>query len=562
MNQMMLALLYANPDAFIGQNINRLKQGAILRIPGREEALNVAAAEAAAVVREQTEAWRQQFATIAQPAEPEPDTDREPRTAAAPRSSSDSRLELVPPRSDSATGTSAQSGASADATGRELRAELVRAREDVNTLNQENVELKSRVGELEKSQGDSQRLIDLQDSELAAAQKRLSELEARLAQADAAAGEVSPDAMPGQDEGLDGSVEEPDTLTLDEPDAEAAAPLEPATLEIDSEAAPESVDPVVQAPISEPVSTPVPIAEEPAASATPPPVRVPEPTPWYMNIWVLAGGGLVLVGLVALVLARRKSGGSSAAPRYSSSDVASSLAAAKGGGAAATSADDGVDEQEADLIEAVAIEPANLSAHLDLVRYYYDQGDAASFEQAAEAMYARVYDPEDMSWKQTVAMGQEMAPDHPLFVAARATEYAEPEAPSEPEPDDDLDWGSAGDNDSTQQMSLDELEAHMTGSAPEPAPAPPRQIETPVSTPVATASYNQNPSSASSGSGDNGDDEQMGEDTDAASTKLELARAYLDMGDVEGARGMLEEVVNEGNPGQRAEAKRLLDEIR
>jgi FimV-like protein len=34
------------------------------------------------------------------------------------------------------------------------------------------------------------------------------------------------------------------------------------------------------------------------------------------------------------------------------------------------------------------------------------------------------------------------------------------------------------------------------------------------------------------------------------------------MGDVEGARGMLEEVVNEGNPGQRAEAKRLLDEIR
>jgi pilus assembly protein FimV len=49
---------------------------------------------------------------------------------------------------------------------------------------------------------------------------------------------------------------------------------------------------------------------------------------------------------------------------------------------------------------------------------------------------------------------------------------------------------------------------------------------------------------------------------DAASTKLELARAYLDMGDVEGARGMLEEVMGEGNAGQRAEARRLLDEIR
>src|SRR5690606_20445465 len=52
------------------------------------------------------------------------------------------------------------------------------------------------------------------------------------------------------------------------------------------------------------------------------------------------------------------------------------------------------------------------------------------------------------------------------------------------------------------------------------------------------------------------------EGDDAASTKLERARAYLDMGDVEGARGMLEEVASEGNSGQRAEAKRLLDEIR
>jgi pilus assembly protein FimV len=49
---------------------------------------------------------------------------------------------------------------------------------------------------------------------------------------------------------------------------------------------------------------------------------------------------------------------------------------------------------------------------------------------------------------------------------------------------------------------------------------------------------------------------------DAAATKLELARAYLDMGDVDGARGMLEEVTGEGNPAQRAEARSLLDSIR
>ena len=42
------------------------------------------------------------------------------------------------------------------------------------------------------------------------------------------------------------------------------------------------------------------------------------------------------------------------------------------------------------------------------------------------------------------------------------------------------------------------------------------------------------------------------------STKLDLARAYMDMGDVEGARSTLEEVMAEGNDNQRKEAKELL----
>jgi pilus assembly protein FimV len=45
-------------------------------------------------------------------------------------------------------------------------------------------------------------------------------------------------------------------------------------------------------------------------------------------------------------------------------------------------------------------------------------------------------------------------------------------------------------------------------------------------------------------------------------TKLDLARAYMDMGDPDGARSILEEVLGEGNSGQRAEAQRLLDSIR
>jgi pilus assembly protein FimV len=41
-------------------------------------------------------------------------------------------------------------------------------------------------------------------------------------------------------------------------------------------------------------------------------------------------------------------------------------------------------------------------------------------------------------------------------------------------------------------------------------------------------------------------------------TKLDLARAYMDMGDPEGARSILEEVLQEGNPQQRKEAERLV----
>ena len=45
-------------------------------------------------------------------------------------------------------------------------------------------------------------------------------------------------------------------------------------------------------------------------------------------------------------------------------------------------------------------------------------------------------------------------------------------------------------------------------------------------------------------------------------TKLDLARAYMDMGDPDGARSILEEVLGEGTPNQKQEAQRLLESIR
>jgi pilus assembly protein FimV len=44
-------------------------------------------------------------------------------------------------------------------------------------------------------------------------------------------------------------------------------------------------------------------------------------------------------------------------------------------------------------------------------------------------------------------------------------------------------------------------------------------------------------------------------------TKLDLARAYMDMGDPEGARSILDEVLQEGSPTQKQEAQRLIDSL-
>jgi FimV-like protein len=44
-------------------------------------------------------------------------------------------------------------------------------------------------------------------------------------------------------------------------------------------------------------------------------------------------------------------------------------------------------------------------------------------------------------------------------------------------------------------------------------------------------------------------------------TKLDLARAYMDMGDPDGAKNILEEVLHEGSMTQKQEAQRLMESL-
>jgi len=58
-------------------------------------------------------------------------------------------------------------------------------------------------------------------------------------------------------------------------------------------------------------------------------------------------------------------------------------------------------------------------------------------------------------------------------------------------------------------------------------------------------------------------DEALEEDegADEVTTKLDLAKAYVEMGDAEGARSILEEVLGEGDDQQKAEAQGLIDQL-
>ena len=49
--------------------------------------------------------------------------------------------------------------------------------------------------------------------------------------------------------------------------------------------------------------------------------------------------------------------------------------------------------------------------------------------------------------------------------------------------------------------------------------------------------------------------------TDENATKLDLAKAYIDMGDNEGAKDILNEVISEGNDQQQSEARELLSQV-
>jgi pilus assembly protein FimV len=181
--QTMLALLRANPEAFIGGNINQLKRGAVLRLPAADELAKLDQRQAAALVHEQIVQWREARRPMPQPAEVSTaaskpkaaNTSTDKVAKATPSRTSGARLEIVPPSAGRGQQASTRSGIEAGGEGDMLRQQLQETKETLAARDAEVNDLKTRVAELEKLQQQQQQLITMKDSALAAAQQKLAE---------------------------------------------------------------------------------------------------------------------------------------------------------------------------------------------------------------------------------------------------------------------------------------------------------------------------------------------------------------------------------------------------
>ena len=175
--QTMLALLRANPDAFINGNINGLKSGQILRIPDASEIAAITDSDARTEISSQNSAWESSRGEIASISPTRPETgpvaeiEEERAAPEAEDKSSEAELRLVAPK-EGVEATGEITGVDADEA--DVERLIALANEQIEAISTENEELRSKMTESESIIEDLQRLISLKDDELAAIQQQLA----------------------------------------------------------------------------------------------------------------------------------------------------------------------------------------------------------------------------------------------------------------------------------------------------------------------------------------------------------------------------------------------------
>ena len=317
--QMMLALLRANPDGFPTGNVNVLKQGAVLRIPNAAEINELSRAEAAAEIQRQTSAWqdyRQAAAARPAPQAAAPaalpaseDLLPEPATAPPAPAPKDARLEVVTPAIAGQPATPPRGGEvaspPADATSEML------AQEMATTQTNESDELKAKLTEAEGIIDLLQRQVQIKDEELARLQANLGgvgDLATQPAGAPAASATPAADASATPAPAASTTPALDDIATRAADDSATPAPAADATPALDDIATLAADDSATPAPAAS--ATPAPAATPTPEAKAAVPVAVAPDSETALDALVPAslrnlvpGGALTIIGILGSLLA-------------------------------------------------------------------------------------------------------------------------------------------------------------------------------------------------------------------------------------------------------------------
>lgn len=463
LDQMLIALLRQNPDAFDDGNINRLRAGAILSLPDQAAVQSIDAPQARREIVAQAadfEAYRNRLAgaVTARPAAQEQKATRESSGEIAPRVAEAPSAERGQDRVE-------VSGVPGDASDPTRLARLQALEEELVAREQSLEEANSRLSELEQSIRDLQRLIELRNESLAQLQQQLG------------GNAGAPEAVAGA--AADGAADVPTAVAqpADAPELAGEAVVAEAPAEIGVPAATEAADPTPETNVR-PAEQTVEQAAAPSATAqtaapTEPAAAVPDvpaerpapaaPAPIEEATFLQsllddprllgAGGGILalLLGFAGYRVRQRRNESAADETAVQLSEYPSEAKSVFGGnggqsvdtgsassvlhtdfsqsGLSAIDADEGVDPvAEADvymaygrdaqaeeiLLDALKSDPSRTAIYLKLLEIYAQRNSAKQFESVATDLYSRTGGKGD-DWAKAAEMGRKLDPDNPLY---------------------------------------------------------------------------------------------------------------------------------------------------
>lgn len=168
--QTMLAMQQANPQAFINNNINLLKKGQILRIPSREQIVDYKQSQAVREVAAQNARWSGAPSdALAGTGSEQLDASRNYQSQSQGTASTGGRVKLSSPEEFSAANEGRGSGAG-ESSQEALENELAITLEQLDKTERENSDLRSRIASLEDQITTMERMVELTNDELRALQ--------------------------------------------------------------------------------------------------------------------------------------------------------------------------------------------------------------------------------------------------------------------------------------------------------------------------------------------------------------------------------------------------------